>query len=231
MEKKPIFNILVIEDEDATRFLCETLLAQEGYGVTAVSFLEQGREQLSQGKFDLILLDLNLPDADGIQLAMELSSGSDSPQILMMTARNNVEDRWSGFEAGAHDYMVKPFHPGELLHRVRNLADRASPHVVDTPKIQFPYCLFDRDKRCLETLGGDRIDLTQGEFKVLNRLISADGHPVSREALLADITDGEREGNWRTVDVLISRLRRKLDPEETKEKLILSVQGFGYRLS
>ena len=229
MTRQPQFNILIVEDEDSTRFLCETLLKQEGYFVVSVASHQQAQDQLAQTSFDLLLLDLNLPDVDGLKLAQQLQQQSSAPKILMMTSRNEVEDRWSGFEAGAHDYMAKPFHPGELLHRVRNLIDRAI--AVEAPKrIQLAHCWFDSDRRCLESLDGERIELTQGEFRVLKRLISAKTHPVSRENLLQEITDGERDGNWRTVDVLISRLRRKLDPAQTQDKTIISVQGFGYRL-
>ena len=230
MTSQPPLNILIVEDEDATRFLCETLLKQEGYVVVSVATLQQGQEQLVQTAFDLLLLDLNLPDADGLQLAQQLNQQSDTPKILMMTSRSEVEDRWSGFEAGAHDYMVKPFHPGELLHRVRNLIDR-SPSIETSKRVQLSHCWFDSEQRCLESLAGERIDLTLGEFKVLKRLIDANSHPVSRENLLQEITHGEREGNWRTVDVLISRLRRKLDPAQIQDKTITSVQGFGYRLN
>ncbi len=225
-------RILVIEDEDATRYLCEVLLRKEGYQVVLAENGADGMTALAVKKFDMVLLDLNLPDGDGLDLAGQISKLPDEIPILMMTVRNRPEERMVGFESGAKDYLVKPFHPGELIHRIHNiLADQQDLHLKKTKTCHtFGNWMLDAKSRMFKAEGGRRIELTRGEFDLLAELALKKDRAVDRFELLDIVTRGESEGHPRTVDVLISRIRRKIEQEPDIPVTIKTVPGIGYRL-
>ncbi len=228
-------RILVIEDEQANRFLCEALLRKEGFDPVLVPDGGAGMRALSQGRFDLVLLDLNLPDGDGLEIAKKIGERQNPPPIIMMTARHRPEERLIGFETGAVDYLVKPFHPGELIHRVCNVISssnvkRQAKRRAEKTSYNFGIWLFDLESRLFESRDGRRIDLTRGEFDLLAELAIREGRVIDRYTLLDIVTRGETEGHPRTVDVLVSRLRRKIAKEADNPIKILAAPGIGYRL-
>lgn len=222
-------HILIVEDEAAVRYLCETLLRKEGYEVALADCAAAAREALARERFDLLVLDLCLPDGDGLELAREVHGRLTLP-ILMMTARSRPEERLVGFEAGAVDYLVKPFHPGELVFRVRH-ALRPGQHLpAEQTCWQFNGHVFDPEARTLELEGHDPVSLTRGEADLLAMLLRARGRAVSRDTLLTAVARDEG-GHSRTVDVLISRLRRKLGDNSRRPSQIVTLPGVGYRLA
>ncbi|MCG8636181.1 MAG: response regulator transcription factor [Desulfobacterales bacterium] len=225
-------RILVIEDEDATRYLCEALLRKEGYQVMLAENGTAGMTALAVKRFDMVLLDLNLPDGDGLDLAGQISRLADEMPILMMTVRNRPEERMEGFESGAKDYLVKPFHPGELIHRVRNiLAGNRNPRSEKNRTCHtFGSWILDAESRMFRADDGRRMELTRGEFDLMAELAGKKDRAVDRFELLDIVTRGESEGHPRTVDVLISRIRRKIGQEPDIPVTIKTVPGIGYRL-
>ncbi|MBY4677653.1 response regulator transcription factor [Marinobacterium arenosum] len=228
-------NVLLVEDEGAIRYLCDTVLRKNGYQTTAATTIQAARKALETAAFDLLIIDLNLPDGDGLQLVHAESLAGATP-ILVMTGRNTPEQRFEGFEAGATDYLIKPFHPGELLHRVQGLlsGQRRAPAAEGAEEADalppFGPWVLDPSTSNLIMDSGTAVELTPGEFDLLKRLFAAQGHVVSRDSLLEAVTRGESEGHPRTVDVLISRLRKKLEPDPANPRHIITVPRQGYRL-
>lgn len=202
-EKSPI---LIIEDDDATRYLCEVVLLKEGYQVTLAANIAEAQVALSTTRFSLIALDLNLPDGKGVDLIRDF----DAVPFLIMTARSKPEDRFQGFEAGARDYLVKPFHPGELIYRVNNLLLNNAKPIEDSLKFG-EWILNLADLTLIKS--GDFVELTRGEFDLLTALVRAKGRVLSRDFLLDVIKGKTGDGHPRTVDVLISRLRKKIETD------------------
>jgi len=221
-------EILVVEDDDTIRFLCETLLQKESYRVNVAKTVAEARIMLEKTRYDLIILDLNLPDGDGLDLTRRSSPTHPLPPFIIMSARDTALDRYLGFEAGATDYLIKPFHPGELIYRVRNLL----PKTNSLPKSLLPLGAnqLDLDRQILFDQAGTPIKLTRGEFNMLATLVRANGRPVNRDSLLDSIVQ-EGDGNPKTVDVLISRLRKKIEPDPRRPCHIYTVPGMGYRFS
>ena len=225
-------RILIVEDDAYTRYLCETLLCKEEYEISVADSAQVALQQLAEYRFDLLLLDLNLPDGDGIEMAQTIRKQYPEIKILMMTVRQEADDRLSGFESGANDYMTKPFRPGELLHRVNNLIGNL---VESEPDQVQHHCLlnqhrFDVEGHCLLDTKGEKLKLTNGEFRLLSCLLASQGKPVSRSTLLDEVTRGERDGHPRTVDVLIYRLRKVIEADPHHPTVLITVKGFGYQL-
>lgn len=226
-------DILVAEDEDATRYLCETLLRKEGHRVTLASNAAAVRRAIEHGHIDLVLLDLCLPDADGYDLAPQLHRRG--IPFLIMTARGAPHERVVGFESGAVDYLVKPFHPGELIQRVRMALGRsanAGGEDARAPDVLGHWQLDSDQYALISQEANVRIDMTQGEFALMKALVTARERVVSREALMDIVSrdGGGGNGNLRSVDVLVSRLRRKFEAGSHQHSRILTVPGIGYRL-
>lgn len=222
-------SILVVEDDESTRYLCQTLFEKEGHRVVSV---ENGCEALAVvevERFELVVLDLNLPDGDGMEVARILHN-REIP-TLMMTVRGDVHERVAGFEAGAVDYLVKPFHPQELVYRVRHALERCEPGDGGREGlVRIGEWWLDLGRRTLESGRRGRADLTHGEFELLAALVRAHGRAVCRDHLLDVVSRSEGEGHPRTVDVLVSRLRRKLEADPRNPVHIVTVAGVGYRL-
>lgn len=226
-----MIDILVVEDDDAIRYLCEAILKKNHAYITCVASLHEALIALEKTHFNLLIIDLNLPDGDGLDLVKQFSIDSTTP-ILIMTGRGTPLQRFEGLEAGAADYLIKPFHPGELLHRVETLlASKLAHKAPDKNQFQLGEWMLNRSSRTLSNTAGNTIDITQGEFDLLVALACAQGHVVSRNKLLDAITLGEGNGHPRTVDVLISRLRKKLEPTPRQPRYIITVPKLGYRLN
>ena len=223
-------NILVVDDDADIRELIMEQLRRESYSVRSASSVQETRDQLSVMPVDVVVLDLNLPDGDGLTLCRELRSGGFAEAIIMVTARDSAIDRVLGLELGADDYLTKPFEPRELTARIRNLFRRMGGVDENRPR-NVRYALFgpwrlDLLQRRLVTMDDRLVMLSSSEFRLLNRFIEAPKDVLSREMLLP-----ERAATVafdRSIDLQVSRLRQKLASEPEGSELIVTVRSEGY---
>lgn len=225
-------HVLVVEDEVVTRDLLTTLLAAE-FTVGAAASAAEARRRLSESQPRVVLLDLNLPDGDGLAFAREVCS---RPGIgtIMVTARSDEIDRIVGLEVGADDYITKPFNPRELLARVRALVRRlrAGETVAAEPAglLRFEGWTLDLSGRSLCNVAGQEVHLTRAEFDLLATLASRLGRVQTRDQLLDAVAGRGADPFDRTIDVLIGRVRRKIESDPKTPRLIVTVPGYGYKL-
>jgi DNA-binding response OmpR family regulator len=231
MNEQP--HILVVEDDLATQALLSAYLGDAGYKVSSAASGEAMRGVLAKAAVDLILLDLNLPDADGIQLAHTLRKQSRVP-IVIVTARAETRDRITGLELGADDYVTKPFHPRELVARVRNVLGRIDARrPTETGSVIYRFNGWEMDLlwRRLTDPEGVVVTMTATEFDLLAVLVARAGQPLTRDQLLEATGAPGRPVNDRSIDTLISRVRRKLGDTRGGLRLIETCHGHGYRFS
>lgn len=223
-------NILILEDDLAQRALLSAYLEQDGFQVLETGSAAEFYVTLKRHPVDMILMDLNLPDTDGLELARELRKSSSVP-LIMVTSRGGTMDRVAGLELGADDYITKPYHPRELVVRMHNLLRRnaANPFAVGH-RYRLGGFILDIDCCCLTDEAGEEVGLSSGEFSLLTALVQASGRVLNREQLLEAIPNRDELPFDRTADVLISRLRRKIEVNSRKPELIETVKGYGYRL-
>ncbi|MEJ0000622.1 MAG: response regulator transcription factor [Verrucomicrobiota bacterium] len=219
-------RILLVEDEEkVSRFVVRGLKA-ESYAVDAVGDAVAGRDYLASYGYDLVILDLNLPGPSGTELLQHIRSGNTTVPVLILTARDSVEDKVRNFERGADDYLTKPFAFAELLVRIKALlrrgpVDRSSVlHVEDLRLNRTTHTVARKDSA---------IDLTAKEFALLEYLMVNAGRVLSRTMIIEHVWDQSFEGLTNIVDVYIRQLRRKID-EEHELKLIRTVRGVGYSI-
>jgi two-component system OmpR family response regulator len=223
-------RVLVADDDEDIRDLIFAQLVREGYDVRTAGNVAEIRAELERDHVDLIVLDLNLPDGDGLSLCRDLRSEGHDGAIIMVTARDSAIDRVLGLELGADDYLTKPFEPRELLARIRNLLRRARPEDLHRPRgaryATFGAWQLDLLKRRLVTADGRLVMLSSAEFRLLSRFIDAPNEVLTRETLLP-----ERRATVafdRSIDLQISRLRQKLAAAPDGDTLILTVRNEGY---
>ena len=220
-------SVLYIEDDARIARVVELALTSEGFAFAAASTGEAGLELLSQRAFDVILLDLMLPGRDGFEICREIRKTSDAP-IIMVTARSDSHDVVGGLEAGADDYITKPFVAKELSARIRSLL-RRSVTAPSRREVEVGDLTIDPHNG-LVLRGGEQVDLTKTEYRLLCELAAAPGRVVSREELLDRLWGYGYFGDARLVDVHVGRLRKKVEPDPAKPTVILTVRGMGYRL-
>jgi len=218
-------RILIIEDEPDIADLIKRGLVLKGFEVAVASTGNQGLEMAETGYPDLVVLDLMLPDADGIDICRELKAGGDVG-IVILTARTVVGERVRGLEAGADDYLPKPFAFEELLARIRAVLRRRSPQAEGI--IRLGDLEIDIEKRRVRR-GNRTVELTTREFELLKLLAQHAGRPLSREFIIQRVWGYESEGETDPVKVYVNFLRRKLNAQGEKD-LIHAVRGFGYSL-
>ncbi|MGH1419055.1 MAG: response regulator transcription factor [Hyphomicrobiaceae bacterium] len=226
-------HLLVVEDDPAIRALIIAFLEKENYRVSGAATAAAAEKKINKFGFDLIVLDLGLPDEDGLVVARKLRARSYTP-IIFVTQREDRETKLAALDLGGDDYLTKPFDPHELAARIRNILRRAhlaSDNAVRGSIIRFSDLELDLDRRSLVAFDGDSIDLTRAEFDLLAALVHARSRVLSRDRLLDAISSCQSdETSERLVDVLISRLRRKLEPQGKPWQLIRTVPGVGYQL-
>jgi two-component system, OmpR family, phosphate regulon response regulator OmpR len=219
-------HLLVVDDDRRIRELLARFVAKDGYRVTLASNAAEAWSHLKQFAFDLIVLDAMMPGQNGFDFATELRRSSDVP-ILMLTARAEADDRVRGFEAGADDYLTKPYEPRELLLRIASILRRSLPRVVKAgaSPVRFGSFVFDMERGELRQ-DDVPVRTTDRERDILSVLAAARGETVSRDALAGPAGSG----NERTIDVQINRLRRKIESDPAEPLHLQTVRGAGYRL-
>ena len=222
-------RILIVEDETPMCTALADLLAGEGYRPLTAADGESGLRRALEDKPDLILLDVMLPKLDGFSVCAELRRLTNDVPVLMLTAKGQIEDRVTGLDAGADDYLVKPFSTAELLARVRALLRRTERQTKSPVKLALGDTEIDLARQTARR-GKKEIHLTAKEFAVLRLLTEAAGEPVSRERFL-DVAWGYTAfPTTRTVDNHVASLRAKLEPDPDEPRWIKTVHGVGYRL-
>ena len=222
-------RILIIEDELPMRTALQDCLAAEGYRVLGVADGERGLERALHEKPDLILLDVMMPRLDGFALCAELRKLGHPTPVLMLTAKGQVQDRVRGLDAGADDYLVKPFSTDELLARVRALLRRTQRPGQSLSTVRLGEVRLDFAKQ-QAWRGRKELHLTVKEFAVLRLLLEAQGQPVTREQFL-DVAWGYTAfPTTRTVDNHIASLRSKIERDPDAPRWIKTVHGVGYKL-
>jgi DNA-binding response OmpR family regulator len=222
-------RILIIEDEAPMRTALADLLVAEGYRVLTAVDGESGLQRALDEKPDLLLLDIMLPKLDGFALCAELRRLSNPVPVLMLTAKGQVEDRVTGLDAGADDYLVKPFSTEELLARVRALLRRFQRHGQAAEKLRLGDVAIDLARQTA-VRSKKPVHLTAKEFSMLRLMAEAEGEPVTRERFLDVVWGYTAFPTTRTVDNHIASLRSKIEPDPDEPRWVKTVHGVGYRL-
>ena len=218
-------RILLIEDDARLAEMLSEYLGEAGFRVSVAAGGRAGLERLGREPFDALVLDLMLPDMDGLEVCRTLRAKSGLP-VLMLTARGDAMDRIVGLEIGADDYLPKPFEPRELLARLRAILRRHSSGESSTT-LRFGRLEVDKDAR-VARLDGREVTLTSHQFTLLVALAEHAGRVLSRDALM-DLVKGEAlEAFDRSIDVHISRIRAAIEDDPKKPRRILTVRGAGY---
>lgn len=231
--------ILVVEDDVALLEVMAAYLEESGYRVLKARSAREFHQVMGRQRVDLVLLDLELPDEDGLVVGRQIQSRSQTP-FMIVSARDGREDRIAGLELGADDYVTKPFDPRELLLRIRNILERHGQRVP----VQSPWKTPEEAER--QRLGrwhlnlghrtlihddGHNAGLTRAEFDLLASLALSKGRIKSRDALIDAVSYGSEPPSDRAIDVLVSRIRKKIETDPKKPTLVLTVPGHGYRLA
>ena len=216
-------HILVVDDDDRIRDLLKRFLIKEGHRVTIAAHAASARKMFNTMTFDLVILDIMMPGEDGLSLLSALRRRMDTP-VILLTARGMAEDRIEGLKRGADDYLPKPFEPEELALRIAAILRRT---VREEPpeEIEMSGLVFNAGRGELKN-GEARIRLTDAELQLLTLLAARPGEAVSREELAAMTSAGLE----RSIDVQVTRLRRKIEPDPKEPLHLQTVRGIGYRL-
>ncbi|MCX7320778.1 MAG: response regulator [Hyphomicrobiales bacterium] len=225
-------HILVVEDDRETRTLIAKYLRANSCNVTVAADGREMDKALADNRIDLMILDVMLPGEDGLSLCRRVRAGSQVP-IIMLTARGEDVDRILGLEMGADDYLPKPFNPRELLARINAVLRRQSnalnaSAMPDATALAFQGWQMDFRLRELRNPEGARVAMTSAEFDLLRAFVERPGRVLSRDSLL-DLTQGRNAGSFeRSIDVLVSRIRRKIEADPQDAQLIKTVRSGGY---
>lgn len=228
----PDAHLLIVDDDERIRGLLQKFLMRHGFLVTAARDAAHARRILSGLDFDLIVLDVMMPGEDGISLTRELRKTSETP-IMLLTAKGETENRIEGLEAGADDYLAKPFEPKELLLRINAILRRmpeteqadTSPKVLHLGPVRYDI------ERGEMWNGDDLVRLTATEAQLMRIFSKHVGEPVSRTQLVEDLGRDRGQAQERAVDVQITRLRRKIEVDPKQPRYMQTVRGAGYMLA
>ena len=227
----PDSHLLIVDDDERIRTLLQKFLIRNGFLVSAARDSAHARRILSGLDFDLIILDVMMPGEDGVSLTKEVRKNSDTP-ILLLTAKGETQDRILGLEAGADDYLAKPFEPKELLLRLNAILRRvpAQDEAAPLPKVMhLGQVHYDVDRGEMWQ-GEDRLRLTATESQLMRIFSSKPGVPLSRSNLVEQLGRDGGQAQERAVDVQITRLRRKIEQDPKQPRYLQTVRGAGYML-
>lgn len=225
-------RILVVDDDARLRGLLQKFLEDDGFVVRACHDGKQMDKLMQRELFSLIVLDFMLPDEDGISICKRLRDGGIGIPIIMLTAKGSEADRILGLEAGADDYLPKPFNPKELLARIKAVLRRQNRELPGAPSqqvevVQFGSWTLDLSTRTLKR-DGQQVTLTTGEFSVLKALVQHPREPLTRDKLMNLARGREWGAMERSIDVQVSRLRRLIEDNPSQARYIQTVWGVGY---
>ncbi len=219
-------QILLIEDDDRLAGMVRDYLGESGFSVTIAGTGTNGLSLQSSGNFDAVVLDLMLPDLDGLEICRLIRARSRVP-ILMLTAKGDPMDRVVGLELGADDYLPKPFEPRELLARLRAILRRGQIDALPAETLQFGRLTI--DPATMTASLADRIcDLTSHQFKLLEVMARAPGRVLTRNYLMDQLSGAQFEAFDRSIDVHISRIRNEIEDDPKHPKRVITVRGAGY---
>lgn len=217
-------NIMIIDDDPYIRELERTLLRNEGYTIFEAGNGREGLQQLKENKIDLCVLDIMMPEMDGYEFCRLARKYYQDLPILMLTAKGDLSQKVKGFELGADDYLTKPFEGIELIVRVKSLLKRYKIVYV----VEIGTLILDKSSYSI-TCNGEQNDIPMKEFELLYKLGSMAGKTLTRDQLIEDVWGYDFEGNERTLDVHINRLRERF-PSDIYRFKISTIRGLGYRL-
>jgi two-component system, OmpR family, alkaline phosphatase synthesis response regulator PhoP len=227
-----VSDILVVDDDRKTVDLVRLYLERAGFGVRVAYDGRQALDQVRQQRPDLVVLDLMLPQLDGLDVCHVLQREPRAVPVIMLTARTTEEDKLFGLETGADDYVTKPFSPRELVARVKAVLRRSSaePDAEREPESRLGKLVIDH-VRHEARVAGEEVRLTPKEFRLLQVLAREPGRAFERHQLLERAFGYDYEGLERTVDVHIAKLRKKIEPDPGRPIYVLTVPGVGYKLA
>lgn len=217
-------HLLVVDDDRRIRTLLQKYLVEHGFRVTIAQDAEEARSRMSGLSFDMVILDVMMPGESGFTLTKSLREKSDIP-ILLLTAKGETEDRIEGLEAGADDYLSKPFEPRELVLRVNTILKRTKSDTLDQTEVTLGACRFDIERGELWR-EDEQVKLTAAEVALMRLFAAKPGAAFSR----SDLCEQTGTGLERSVDVQITRLRRKIEPNPRVPMYLQTVRGVGYTL-
>lgn len=220
-------RLLVVEDETTIRKQLQEFLSQQGFAVDEAADGREGLYFAQEYDYDLAIVDIGLPLLNGVELIKKTRSLGKQYPVLILTARGSWQDKVEGLEAGADDYLVKPFHNEELRARVNALIRRASGHA--SPKLEFGPILIDTAAKQV-SLNGTAVELTSYEYNTLEYLAMHAGEAISKTVLTEHLYQQDFERDSNVIEVFIGRLRKKLDPDGSLQ-LITTLRGRGYRFN
>ena len=232
MTDGPDSHLLIVDDDERIRGLLQKFLMRNGFLVSAARDAAHARRLLNGLEFDLIVLDVMMPNEDGMTLTRDLRTRMTTP-ILLLTAKGETSDRIAGLEAGADDYLPKPFEPKELLLRINAILRRvpAAKSADQLPKmLHLGPVRYDVDRGEMWR-GANMIRLTATEAQLMRIFAARPGEPVSRTRLVEDLGGGRDPSQERAVDVQITRLRRKIEADSKQPRYLQTVRGAGYMLA
>ena len=221
-------RLLLIEDEEDLINTLSRGLRKVGYAVDTATDGRDGLDLFYMNEYDLIILDLNLPSMDGLEILSKIREENQDCKILILSARSNYEQRIEGLDRGADDYLVKPFDFGELNARIRNLLRRS--FTKQSSKLKYENIIIDMTKRTVYGENNENIDIRPKEFAILEYLIINRGRVISAEELIEHIWDNDESMFSNVIKVHLSNLRKKLS-QHCKEEIILNVRGVGYTIN
>jgi two-component system, OmpR family, KDP operon response regulator KdpE len=219
-------TVFVVDNEPQIRRVLRTILSSQGYCVVEAQSGEEAVEKIRQEKIDLILLDCNMPGMSGIEACAEIRRSSDTP-IIMLTVRNSERDKVQALDAGADDYVVKPFSADELMARVRAALRRAAPHELP-PSFVSNDLVIDFEKRSV-ILRGHPVRLTPKEFELLRHLVANQGKALPHRRLLQAVWGPDYGDETEYLRVFINQLRKKIEPDPAQPRYIHTEPWIGYR--
>lgn len=220
-----MLNVLMIEDDVELAQLLKTRLYRDNIDVTIVAAPLEGLSLFQTRTFDLLVLDLSLPQMDGMEICRLIRQESTIP-IIISSARSDIRDKMMGFSRGADDYLPKPYDPQELIFRIDAILRRIHPAMA---KKATPF-IVDNERREISK-NGSVLRLTQAEYDIVAYMIKKDRYAISREELLMNIGSIKYESSLKSIDVIMGRVRQKIGDDTKNPKFILSVRGVGYKFA